>query len=162
MEGNVVLSRKEIKRVRVMEQVVLGSATLMDAVRLLGVSYRQAKRLKRRYVAEGAAGLAHRGRGRTPANAIDRSCREEVIRLYEENYSDLNDTHFTEKLKEGEGISLSREAVRSILRRAGKKPKRKRRTKKHYGRRDRKELFGMMVQWDGSPHRWFGPDRASL
>jgi len=160
VEGEIVLSRKEVQRVRVLEQVVSGRVTLIDAVRLLGVSYRQAKRLKRRYVAEGVAGLAHRGRGRPPENSIDRSRREEVIRLYEEKYKDLNDTHFTEKLEEDEGISLSRETVRSILRMAGKKPKRKRRAKRHYGRRDRKELFGMMIQWDGSPHRWFGPERA--
>lgn len=160
MEGEIVLSRKESHRVRVMEQVVLGNVTLIEAVGFLGVSYRQAKRLKRRYLDEGIAGLAHRGRGRSPENAIGRSRREEVVRVYEEKYKDLNDTHFTEKLKEVEGLSLSRETVRSILRRAGKKPKRKRRAKRHYGRRDRKELFGMMVQWDGSPHRWFGPDRA--
>jgi len=40
------------------------------------------------------------GRGRVPENAIDRARREEVVRLYEEKYKDLNDTHFTEKLNE--------------------------------------------------------------
>jgi transposase len=143
-----------------MEQIVSGRITLIEAVRHLGVSYRQAKRLKNRYVADGVAGLAHKNRGRKAVNAVPGFCRAEVTRLYEEKYRDFNDTHFTEKLKEHEGISLSRETVRSILRGAGKKPKRKRRAKKHYGRRARKELFGMMVQWDGSPHRWFGPDRA--
>jgi hypothetical protein len=32
VEGEIVLSRKEVQRVRVMEQIVLGRVTLIDAV----------------------------------------------------------------------------------------------------------------------------------
>jgi len=38
------------------------------------------------------------------------------------------------------------------------KPKRKHRPKKHHRRRPRKAQEGMMVLWDGSPHKWFGDD----
>ncbi len=103
MKGKIILSRKEANRVRIMEQVVSGSVTLIEAVSLLGVSYRHAKRLKKRYVAGGVAGLAHRNRGKEPGNAVPVSYRAEVLRLYEEKYRDFNDTHFTEKLKEHEG-----------------------------------------------------------
>ena len=62
-------------------------------------------------------------------------------------------------LQEEEGISISRERVRWILRQAGKPPKRRRRPPKHRSRRPRKLKPGIMMQWDGSPHRWFGQDR---
>jgi len=119
VKGEIVLSHKEAHRVKVMEQVVSGRVTLIEAIRYLQVSYRHAKRLKKRYVVEGVAGLAHKNRGRKPRNAVPASCREKVIRLYEEKYRDFNDTHFTEKLKEHEGMLLSRETVRLILRRHG-------------------------------------------
>jgi hypothetical protein len=46
--------------------------------------------------------------------------------------------------------------LRELRRSHGIKPKKKRRPKRHYRRRPRKEQEGMMVLWDGSPHRWFG------
>jgi hypothetical protein len=48
--------------------------------------------------------------------------------------------------------------VRRLRRTNGIKPKRRRRAKKHHQRRPRKPQEGMMVLWDGSPHRWFGKD----
>jgi len=64
------------------------------------------------------------------------------------------------KLNEVEGITVSRDTVRRLRRKNGIKPKRRRRPKKHYQRRSRKEREGMMVLWDGSPHRWFGEGNA--
>jgi hypothetical protein len=71
-------------------------------------------------------------------------------------YADFNDTHFTEKLREEEGIVLSRETVRKIRRGARIEPKRRRRGERHRKRRERMAQEGWMVLWDGSPHLWFG------
>ncbi len=79
------------------------------------------------------------------------------IELHSQQYADTSDTHFTELLREREGIPLGRETVRQILRTAGHPPRRRRRPPKHRGRRHRKECRGQMIQWDGSPHPWFGP-----
>lgn len=159
MEGIIVLSKKEAHRARVMEQVVSGVITVKKASELLGLSYRQAKRIKRRYVFAGIAGLVHGNRGREPTNAIDPSVKGRVLQLHEDIYSGLNDTHFTEFLKEREGIVLCRESVRQILRSSGRGAKQKRRPPRHHARRPRKEVRGVMAQWDGSPHRWFGKER---
>ncbi len=125
----------------------------------MGVSYRQAKRLKKRLEDQGAAGLIHGNRGRASPNAMEPATKETIIRLSQEPYADFNDTHFTEKLNEVEKIKVSRETVRRLRRANGIKPKRKRRPKRHYKRRPRKAQEGMMVLWDGSPHRWFGDDQ---
>jgi hypothetical protein len=83
---------------------------------------------------------------------------QRIIALSRAKYANFNDTHFTEKLKEGEGITVGRDTVRRLRRNNGIAPKRKRRARKHYQRRARKPQAGMMVLWDGSPHRWFGKD----
>ena len=158
MEGMIVLSRKEAHRARVMKEVVGGGIALGEAARVMRVCYRQARRIRKRFLKRDLEGLVHGNRGRTPANVIDPSVRDRILSLHEDKYYDFNDTHFTEMLKEFEGITVSRESVRQILRACGKKAKRRRRPPRHRRRRPRKEMKGIMVQWDGSPHPWFGDD----
>ncbi|HZX09547.1 MAG TPA: ISNCY family transposase [Acidobacteriota bacterium] len=109
----------------------------------------------------GPEGLAHKGRGRKAHNAFDPSVREFVIKLRQEHYSKFNDSHFAEMLKEREGMQISRETVRRWLREAGIRPKRRRRSPRHRSPRPRRPQMGLMMQWDGSPHKWFGPQRPS-
>jgi hypothetical protein len=66
----------------------------------------------------------------------------------------FNDHHLTEKLVEEEGIELSREKVRQILRSKGIASPRKRRPPRHRSRREWRASEGMMLQVDGSPHDW--------
>ena len=65
-------------------------------------------------------------------------------------------------LAEREGLKIGRETVRMWLREAGIRPKRRRRPLKHRSRRPRQPQIGLMMQWDGSPHRWFGDDRPPV
>jgi transposase len=157
MEGRIILSQKELQRAAVLEQVRLGQVSLSKASTIMNVSYRQAKRLKKRYEAGGGGALAHGSRGRVSLTTVPIEVRQRVIQLHKEHYSQFNDVHFTEILKEREHIDLSRETIRKIRRQAGVAPKRGRRPPVHRSRRPRKEQAGMMVQWDGSPHHWFGP-----
>ncbi len=159
MEGDITMNRKEFQRLRVLREVLEQRMTLTAAAALIGTSYRQAKRLKARLARADAEGLVHGNRGRTPVNAIPEDTRTRILQLHAQRYKDTNDTHFTELLKEREGIILGRETVRQILRTAGLAPKRRRRPPQHRRRRLRKERMGQMVQWDGSPHPWFGASR---
>lgn len=157
MEGKITVSRREFQRMRVFREVAENRMTLVAAAALIGMSYRQAKRLKARFAAADVKGLVHGNRGRRPPNALHEAIRTRIIELHSQQYTDTNDTHFTELLREREGIALGRETVRQILRAAGHPPKRRRRPPKHRSRRHRKECQGQMIQWDGSPHPWFGP-----
>ena len=58
------MSTRELKRAGVLARVAAETLTLGSAAVLMAVSYRQAKRLYRRYRAEGAGGLKHRSAGR--------------------------------------------------------------------------------------------------
>lgn len=156
MQGEIRINQRELTRYDVLRRVLDGVISLKDAAGYLGVSYRQAKRLKRR-AEDGAAGLVHGNRGRSPSNKLCADLREKVLELSQEEYGCYNDTHFTEELSKL-GVEVSRESVRRLRREAGIAPKRKRKVRKHHRRRPRKSSEGLMVLWDGSPHRWFGKD----
>ena len=152
------MGQRELKRWHLMEMVKVGKITLREAGERIGVSYRQAKRIGQAIRERGIKGLVHGNRGRPSNHRLKEPLRERVLKLSEEVYWDFNDTHFTEKLRECEGIDLNRETVRKLRREAGMAPKRRRRGPKHRKRRERKAQEGWMVLWDGSPHRWFGPE----
>jgi transposase len=138
-----------------------GKITLGEAGKKIGVSYRQAKRIKRALRVKGIKGILHGNTGRTPWNRTADWIRQKVLEFSKEVYRDFNDMHFTEKLSEDQEIELSRETVRKLRRRAGIEPKRRRRAPGHRKRRERKAQEGAMVLWDGSPHHWLGSDQPA-
>ena len=154
----IAITQKEATRYDVLRRVLDGTISLMDAAGYMGVSYRQAKRLKKK-AEDGLAALAHGNRGRESANRLSDEVRMEILTLSASKYSCFNDTHFNEQLL-GEGIKVCRETVRRIRRDAGIAPKRRRKPKKHHRRRERKTSEGLMMLWDGSPHRWFGTEES--
>ncbi len=155
------MSQRERQRYHLLKMAIGGRTTLKEASRVMGVSYRQAKRLKKKLNTLGAKGLIHGNRGRASPRALNGELATQIIELSRETYANFNDTHFTEKLTEIEGITVSRDTVRRLRRANGIKPKRKRRAKRHFKRRERSCQQGMMALWDGSPHRWFGKDHAA-
>ena len=138
--------------------VEVGKITLKEAGEKIGVCYRQAKRIRQVLRRKGMRGLIHGNTGRPSHHRLNEVLRQKVLQLSKQLYPDFNDTHFTEKLREEEGMVLSREMVRRIRREAGVEPKRRRRVKKHRKRRERMAQEGWMVLWDGSPHPWFGSE----
>lgn len=153
--GGIRISQRELHRYHVLKMVLEERLSLREAAEVLGVSYRHAKRL-RKDAEQGIGGLVHGNRGREPWNKTPEDIRERVASLSEVKYSNFNDCHFAEMLEEREGLKLSDETVRVIRRNSGMKPKQKRRPPKHRSRRPRKTQEGLMMLWDGSPHRWFG------
>jgi transposase len=159
MKGEqITLSQRQLQRYRVMTLVEAEKITLKEAAEKIGRSYRQAKRIWKRVKEEGVRGVVHGNTGKPSPHRLQEGMGERVLQLSQEKYFEFNDTHFTEKLLEGEGLELSRETVRMLRRQAGIAPKRKRRAPRHRRRRERKAQVGLMVLWDGSPHPWFGPD----
>ena len=129
-----------------------------QAAEILGVSERHTRRLLNAYRRDGAAALAHGNRGWPPHNAVLESEVAAVVRLASTKYAGTNHTHLAELLGEREGINLSRPTVRRILVKAGIGSPRSRRSQQHRVRRQRMPQEGMLVQVDGSHHRWLGED----
>jgi hypothetical protein len=128
---------------------------------LLKLSERQTWRLLAFYRQDGAAGLVHGNRERTPANAFPAEFKERIVELASSKYAGFNHSHLSEKLTECEQICISRSSVRRILLEKGIRSPRKRQTPRHRSRRERYPREGMLLQTDGSPHNWLegrGPE----
>jgi Homeodomain-like domain len=148
------MSRKERDRLRIMVGVKEEELTLVQAAGLMGVGYRQSKRIWRRYQDRGDAGLVHRLRGRPSARRKPPALRAQVLAKYEEErYADFGPTLMAEHLAKA-GVVVDHETVRRWLLASGKRTVR-RRKQRHRQWRERKPSFGAMVQLDGSHHDWF-------
>ena len=144
----------EIKRLHLIKQIVDKQLTAPQAAKLLGLSLRQVRRLVAKYRQQGAPGMAHGNRGKTPNNRIEPAVRDKILELAENQYRDYNDCHFTEELAEKYGLQVSRSSVRRIRHQANFKSPRKRRAPGYRSRRKRREQAGMLLQTDGSRHDW--------
>ena len=129
-----------------------------QASTLMGVSTRHTRRILAAYRKEGAAALAHGHRGRRAPNAISEATKTTVLHLARTRYSGTNHTHMSELLSEREGIDITRSTLRRLLVNAGENSPRRRRPPKHRVRRQRMPREGMLIQVDGSYHRWLGKD----
>ncbi len=156
MQEMLTLSRKEQRRLQLLNCVEVGSMRMREAAELMVLSVRQARRLRAAYRREGAVALAHGNRGRRPRNAVDAEVVQQVVSLARERYLRVNQQHMTELLEEEQEIRLSRSTVRRVLLRAGIRSPQTRRAPKHRSRRERKPQEGMLLQVDGSPHDWLG------
>ena len=152
------MNQLEQTRLHVLNSVLEHQLPAAQAAEILGVSERHAWRLLAAYRREGAAALAHGNRGRKPRNAVSDEEADAAVQLASTAYAGANHTHLTELLRDREGIDLSRPAVRRILTRAGIPSPRHGRPPKHRVRRQRMPQAGMLLQIDGSHHRWLGDD----
>jgi hypothetical protein len=150
----LTMSRKERDRLTIMVGVSKQKLTLVAAGKLMGLSYRQSKRIWGRYRAQGDAGLVHRLRGKPSARRKPAAFRAQVLARYaEERYADFGPTLMAEQLAK-EGLVVDHETLRRWGLAQGQWTVRRRR-QKHRQWRERKPCFGAMVQLDGSHHDWF-------
>ncbi len=92
--------------------------TWWQAAEIIGISDRSMRRWKG-HEEYGYDGLFDRRKGKPSPKRVPLAEAEEVLRLYQERYSDLNVRHFHEKLKEEHGIGLGYTWVKLALQGAG-------------------------------------------
>jgi len=152
------MSDRELGRVEVLARVKSGELRVVDGAELMRVSYRQAKRLWKRYREEGAAGLKHRSAGRPSNRAYGEEQKRTVLGLVREKYGGRVGERFgptlaAEHLASEDGQRVDAETLRRWMRAEGLWS-RERERRRHRRRREPKEHFGAMVQMDGSFHAW--------
>lgn len=152
-QETITMSYSETERLRLMQQIEVEVVTLKEAAPLLGISYRQARRVWRRYRERGQRGLVHGLRGRVSNRRLAVEFADQIVARYQERYPGFGPTLACEKLSQ-EGLEVSRETLRRLLRARhlwlGRQVERV-----HRRRRARREHFGELVQFDGSDHAWF-------
>jgi transposase len=149
------MSKQEISRAQVLEQLVRKQIKQGQAAKRLGVSVRQVKRLKRAYQRGGAKALISKKRGHRSHHQLDARVQAQALQLLKSRYADFGPTFAHQKLTEEHHLVLSDETVRHLMIQEGLwHPKRAQRPTIH-PLRERRARFGELVQIDGSPYAWF-------
>lgn len=152
------MSAKERRRVGLMASVKAGELKLVEASEVLGLGYRQTKRVWRRYRDQGDAGLVHRLRGQPGKRRKPPELRARILARYTERYADFGPTLAAEYLAK-EQLAVDHQTLRRWLLAQQLRTVRRRR-QRHRQWRERKPCFGAMLQLDGSHHDWFEGRRA--
>lgn len=157
------MSDQEFVRAAVLRRVVTGELSVREATPMLGVSYRQAKRLVARYRVRGRKGLVHGNTGRRSNRAVPAAHRAQVLALVQQHYGGgaargpgqrFGPTLAAEHLWIDHGLLVPVTSLTRWMRAAGLWS-RVRRARPRHQRRERKAHFGELVQLDGSFHDWF-------
>ena len=152
-EGVLKVTNKELKKLRVIEQVIEKKIKQKTAAKVLGLSVRQIIRLAKRVRREGAKGIVHLLRGRESNRRHDERLRERAIKLCASKYEGFGPTLAQEKLEELDKLYVNRETLRQwMLKESLWEQQRK--GQKHREWRERRACFGEMTQADGSHHDW--------
>jgi len=154
LRGHLMMSGKERQRLLVLSRVRDQGMSLKKAAKVLSVSYRQTRRIYKRFIDEGDQGLVHKSRGKTSGRGFDLRVKQTVIDLYKNKYDGFGPTLAAEKMLEEDSIVLDHETLRRWLIKNGLL-KRRRKRPSHRKRREPKAHFGELIQLDGSHHLWF-------
>jgi transposase len=150
----IEMNTRERRRMTLMTRVVEGLLKLRVAAEMMRVTYRQAKRIWRRYREEGDAGLVRRGRGRRSNRERPAAERARAVALYKKHYTGFGPLLASEHLASDHELVVDHETLRRWLLSAGHWESRRRR-QAHRAARERRPRRGDLVQIDGSEHDWF-------
>ncbi len=158
----IVLNSKAQLTVDVIAKVAERKITIANAVKLLNKSRRTVERYLQRYRSQGLQFVVHGNTGSEPVNKTPDSLKQQVQSLIREKYYDLNLLHLAEMLETHEHIVVKRETLRKWAHDIHHVKRAKRRRSRVHKRRERMEAPGLMLQMDGSTHRWFGDRKSCL
>jgi len=148
--------------VDIIAKVAEGKMDIIHAAKLLDKSRRTIERYLKKYRKVGIQFVVHQNNGRSPANKSPDEVKRAVQVLIKEKYFDVNLTHLRELLEDNEKIQVKRETLRSWAHEIHHVKRAKRRRSQVRKRRERMESPGLLLQMDGSPHRWFGNEKSCL
>jgi hypothetical protein len=151
----IIMTDKDTFRFETMNDLIQHKIEMQYAMKVLNLSKRQVKRIRKRIRKEGTEGVIHKGRGQRSNRKMIDTIRTKVEKLLKERYHDFGPTFAAEKLRDHHLI-LSKETVRMILMSLDLHTiKHRKGNGQYHAWRPRKECYGEMEQFDGSYHLWF-------
>lgn len=158
--GLIMMSDKELARLKVIQDLVAKKITPGHAALVLKVTTRQIRTLRSRFLESGPAGVTSRHRGKPSNHITPASLKNLVMELIRTHYHDFGPTFASEKLREKHGLSFSPNTVRAWMKLEGLWLDRKKRRQTVHQPRYRRECYGELVQIDASQHHWYRISRA--
>ena len=162
VQGMAVLNNQTQLKIDIIAKVNEGNISTDNAVKLLGKSKRTIERYLQLYRREGLQFAIHKNNRRVPVNKTSDTVKRKVQNLIKKKYFDLNLCHLREKLEVEENILVKRESLRKWAHEIHHVKRAKKRRPKARKRRERMKSPGLLLQMDGSPHRWFGDSKSCL
>lgn len=147
------VTNAELRKLRVIEQVIEKRIKQKKAAKLLELSVRQIIRLVKKVRREGGKGIVHGLRDRESNRRYEGTHKEKVMFLCRKRYEGFGPTLAQEKLEELNHLYVNRETLRQWMLEEGLWEL-QRKGRKHLQWRERKGSFGEMIQVDGSHHDW--------
>lgn len=141
-----------------LRQYELRLITQGTACQILGISPATLFHYLSKLSEGGVARLRHGNTGKKPYNRMEESQRMQIIRLMGTKYRDFQPALVCKYLFRDEGISVSEEFIRRIIK-SNEGERANNGLEEHHPLRRRRNRFGELIQIDGSPHRWFGEDK---
>lgn len=156
-----ILSAREQMKLEILVKVTSGVMTSKTGALILEVDARTFRRYLKAYREKDILSVKHGNCLKRPHNKISEEVKTQILELIKEKYFDFNVLHMQEKLRE-EGLRINRETLRKWCHELGLVKRSKRRRGHPRYHRDRMSQAGMLVQFDGSRHRWFGGRETCL
>jgi transposase-like protein len=116
------------------------------------------QRLAKRCGEDGLKGLLHGNSQKSPHNKKSDELRRQCLELAQQLYFDFNVTHCLELLRSRHGLEVSYSVFRRWCVGAGIGKHKRRQTSKARCYRERMGNEGLLLQMDGSHHKWNGKD----
>lgn len=154
MKELLIMTKKEVSRLSVLEKLNAGALTQIKTAEIMGITDRQVRRILKRFKRDGPAGLIHGLRGQHGNHQLNNDLLTMALKLVEEKYRDFGPTLAAEKLWEIDQLKIDHDTLRRKMITEGLWQPKKRKIR-HRSWRERKECFGQMIQFDGSHHDWF-------
>lgn len=162
MRNQIAMSKDNLKLYRLALKVIDGNLKVKDFALLTGLSERQAYRKLRRIKEMDYIGALHGNTGNIPVNKTSTGLEVTIVDLLKSKYEGFNLTHFRESILDDEKIEIKKTTLEKIARRHSLEKFPRRSNKRVHKPRPRMPQEGMLVQYDGSPHIWFGEESSVL
>jgi len=162
MQRMIIMDSQAQLTVDIITKVAERKITIDNAAKLLNKSRRTIERYLQKYHKIDIQFVVHRNTGKAPTNKTPDSLKRQVQALIKDKYFNVNLLHLAELLKANENIVVKRETLRFWAHDIHHVKRAKRRRVKARKRRERLESPGLLLQMDGSPHRWFGDQTSCL
>lgn len=153
MKRNIIIQEDIMDKVLILQRVVDKKMTQAEAGEVLKITGRHIRRLIKKFKLEGWEGLV--AKKQESQKKFKPEFKEEVLGFIREKYYDFGPTFVEEKLKENQGIQVSRETLRKWMMEENIWRGKRRKKARIHQSRERRSRFGELVQIDGSLHDWF-------
>lgn len=160
----ITLNAQEQLKLDIIHKVSTGKIPFSNALNLLDCSKRTLYRYLKRYQTQGVLSVKHKNCYKQPANKICSTLEIQIVELCRSHYFDFNRSHARQMLMDHHQIEIAKNTFNRLCNRNDilkKNVKIKRRKTPRY-RREPMKSRGLMIQLDGSPHRWFGTKKTCL